>query len=87
MLKKQFFFFFFFCWGFCFVHLPKEFFLRFFFGYQETTSYSTLQYKLYNLTLNVYGGKDSKFEFSHFQLNEQWHTNRNSPTRVRIYRL
>ncbi len=33
--------FFFFFWGFCFAHLPKDFFLHIFFGYQETTGYSS----------------------------------------------
>ncbi len=42
-VEKTFFFFF---WGFCFVHRPKEFFLCFFFGYHETTCYSTLDFFL-----------------------------------------
>ncbi len=44
--KTVFFFFLFFFLGFCFVHLPKAFFLRFCFGYQETTGYSSLDFFL-----------------------------------------
>ncbi len=43
MLKKQFYLIF---WGFCFAHLSKEFLLRFFFGYHETTCYSSLDFFL-----------------------------------------
>jgi hypothetical protein len=43
-VEKTVFFFFFFFLGFCFAHLPKDFFLHFFFGYQETTGYSSLDF-------------------------------------------